>query len=209
MTKIRYDVFICLLIVGLLCVAANSLANRYIDKKEADTTEEKEIPASEIAGKADDTIPIVSSVADMEKQSRFTVQLEDSGEFIYAEGQSWRILKLESGETVLADVYSPSIQFVDRENNMWESDALFPVGRLVEKQLSQEILDAVEDKGETLSVTDCYIDMADGNNKTFDADTFKNNFNIIVTIVAVAVFILLHTLGVKIGIFPSFIPRRK
>lgn len=211
MVKMRYDLFICFFIACLLLVSINAVGDHYIDKKTEQSTEEKVISADEIGGQADDSIPIVTSIAEMKEQDRFTLQYDDDYEcddYIYADGQIWSLLELPSGENVVADIYTYSIQYIYDDDSMWDYTKLFPVGKLVEKDISQEMIDAAAEEGYELSATDCYIDMANGNNKQFDPAISQAVTYILMIVIPVAAFILIHILGVKIGIFPPIIPRR-
>lgn len=211
MVKMRYDMFICFFISCLLLVAINAAGSHYIDMRTEQSEQEKEISAEEIGGKADDTIPIVKSVAEMREQSRFTLQFdedEDDYSIFYAEDQIWNVLELESGETIVADIYRPSTQYIDDEDDYWSYTELLPVGTLVEKSLSQEMIDEIHEEGFEVSVTDCYIDMANGNNKKYDPQAAQVVMYTLMCVVPIAAFILLHILGVNIGIFPPIINRR-
>lgn len=211
MIKMRYDLFICFLISGVLLLSINAISEHYVEKRLEQDKEEKVISAEEIGGVADDTIPVVSSIAEMKEQSRFTVRLEydwDSNS-IYAEDHLWDIIELDSGEVILADVYQPSVQFLENEDRPFYSDELYPVGQLVKKELTQEMIDDVADEGFELSVTDCYIDMANGNNNKYDPTVFQAIMSVLMVVVPVTAFILLHIVGVKIGFFPPIIPRRE
>lgn len=212
MVKMRYDMFICFLIAGLLALAINAVGDKYIDAKTAEQEEEKIISADEIGGQADDTIPIAKSIDDMKSMDRFTVKIDadaDDDGSIYADKHLWRIVPLESGEYILADVYYPSVQFFENEEDAWKSDELYPVGELVQKELTQEMLDDVKEEGYELTVTDCYVDMANGNNDKIDSDFVELVTNILMIVVPIIAFILLHILGVKLGLFPPIFAKKQ
>lgn len=214
MVRMRYDMFICFLISSLLLVAINAIGDKYVEARIAASEEEKIISADEIGGQADDSIPIAKSIADMEELDRFTVELDsdaDDDGYVYVEDHLWRIIELEeSGEYILADVYQPSVQYISDEDSMWGwgYTKLYPVGELVKREITQDIIDDAKEDGYELTVTDCYIDMANGNNAKYDPTVAENVTVILMVVIPVCVFIFLHILGVRIGVFPPIIPRR-
>lgn len=212
MVKMRYDLFICFLLSGLLVLGINAIGNSYIKKQVDMKFEPKEIASDKIGGEADDTIPVVKSVDEMKENDRFTLLVDEDhygDTTFYADGKSWDVIELESGDTIVADVYIYSRQHIYEDDNPFDYKTLLPVGTLVKKSLSQEMLDSALEEDIDLTVTDCYIDMADGNNELFDEDLAEGILNTTVIVVAIAAFILLHILGVKIGLFPTIIPRRE
>lgn len=209
---LRYDIYICLLLAFLISYIPAYFVEKHYENNYSNYVEEHKVDEGEIGGKAKESIPRVESVEELLKHDTFTIiskgiQYRNRGAGYY-NGQYMYAVTLPSGELVAARINMDSV--VNSSGDSFRGEAILPVGKIVKEDLTSDktFLSQIEYK-EKLSRTDFYIDMLGTGGKVGKEDYVETPKLMVQIITVILGFILLHSLGSKIGIFPRFLPEKK
>ena len=208
--KVRYDILICMILSALVVLGVvkilpgvyTAIYNNYVKMHT--------VADGEIGGAAGEDVYRAESVEDLLSHDTFTVEISydsylraDVGHYgdVYLQN-----LELPSGERVAACVNEGGAQ-------RGEDDSyLLPVGRVVYADLASDskFLGYFE-KYDPLTRTDFYLDM-EGKGSAFydDPEDYDEKYTIYIkAATAVVSFGVIHLIGSKLGLFPSFFRRKK
>lgn len=210
---LRFDIWICLLASFVIGYITSYFVEQIYNDKYSTYVLEHTVTNGDIGGRASDDVIRAKSVDDLLKNDKFTIvsegikyRNEGAG---YFDGQYMYLVTLESGEKVAARINMESVTTTG--DSIYSGESILPVGKIVYKDLSsnENFLSQIEYK-EKLSRTDFYIDMVGNGGKVSQEDyvSVPKGFAQFITIVIC--FIVFHTLGSKLGIFPYFFaPKNK
>ena len=132
-------------------------------------------------GMAQEDTPIARSVADMERQDCFALEVYGTAEayphldYFFVDGDTYWVFPLDSGELV-AGRCTQSLENIQREKKdgiYWEC---YPVGTWREWKLSGEERAGVERDAPQLTTTAYYVDMEGNHRETMTEARFKEGF---------------------------------
>ena len=209
-TRMRFDIWLCLLLAFLVSLGTTKLAGLYLagayQNYEADHT----VADGSIGGKAGAEVFRAQSVDDLLSHDTFTI-LSDGIEYCnrgggYYGSHYMNAVTLPSGELVAAVINSDSVQ---SEGDYFSGVNTLPVGRVVFEYLesSESFLNQIE-YSEPLSRRDFYVDMLGTGGKVAEADYTQRYTGTVQAATILVCFPLLHSLGAKLGVFPFFFPPR-
>ena len=210
--RLRFDIWLCLLISILLSSIPANIVEKIYTKKYVSYTEEHEVAENDIGGLAGEEIYRAQNVEDLLNNEKFTVL--SKGIKYMNEGAGYHnnyymyALTLPSGERVAALINMESVQKTGE--TIYDGDSIMPVGKVVYDDLSKDtyFLEQIE-HSKKLSRYDFYIDMLGNGGKQQIDDYVEAPIIITKIISSIICFIILHTLGSKIGLFPRFIPSKE
>lgn len=210
--RLRYDIYICLLLAFLLSYIPAYFVEKHYENQYSSYVEEHKVSKGEIGGKASESVVRVNSVKELLEHDTFTIVSEgiryrNRGAGYY-NGQYMYAVTLPSGELVAAKINMESV--VNPSGDSFRGEAILPVGKVVKEDLTKDktFLNQIEYK-EKLSRTDFYIDMLGTGGKVGKEDYVETPKLMVQIITVILGFILFHSLGSKIGIFPRFLPEKK
>lgn len=208
--KIRFDVLICMLLSALTVFGTVKILPAFYSMQNDRYMQKHQVADGDIGGKAGEDVYLAQSVEEILTHDTFTVKASyssvvsaDNGFF----GDYYLLnLELPSGERVAACINTEATQ-----RNYDEDYYILPVGKVVEADLStdSEFLKLIE-RSDKLSRTDFYLDM-NGNSSTgvISPEGYDDQYTIYIkSVVAVLSFIIFHVIGCKMGLFPSFLPKK-
>lgn len=211
MRRIRIDFYIAFIVAFSIGVLFNFCAGKVIDVLE-DKSHERVYSDTEIGAAAGEGTPVVSSIEEMMEEEYFTCYVSGSMlvETVYYNSKSYRIYTLASGESVLVDEYFYHTYYdhnKDEDNTFHGSYKVLPVGRVIKKQLEDELIYKINEKGYELTDTSFYIDMH-GDFKDFSRDHFESIALNISFAVGFIIFLLIRYIMIVSGLFPALFPLR-
>lgn len=211
MARIRIDFAIAMIVAFGAGALVNFGAGKAIDVME-EKSKEKVVSDSEIGAAAGAGTPVADSISDMMKEDYFTAHIEDGKDLdsLYYDGVYYQIYELDSGEVVLADENYHNAQYDHDEDDTSMFPDIYrvlPVGRVVMRELDEGLIEAVEEKGYTLTDTSFYIDMR-GAFKDFSREEWEGRAELLSFAVGFAVFLLIRYLMIASGVFPPVFPLR-
>ncbi len=212
MTRLRFDIWLCGVLALLAAWGAGKLADKRVPAAYENYGQEHQVAEGEIGGIAGDDVFRAQSVDDLLTHDVFTIVSDgvyywNNGGGQYDSHYLYNI-ELPSGERVAVTINRDGVQ------NIGDYEAgsnVLPVGKIVFEDLTQSktFLEQIQYGGHNLSRTDFYVDML-GEGGTVDKETYAGLYKAPVQIaVFLAVFILIHMLGAKIGLFPRFFMGKK
>ncbi len=210
--RLRYDIWICLLIAFLISLGTVKIVEQILPKQYESYVKEHTVADGDIGGKADESIYRAQNVEDLLSHDKFTVvspgvEYRNHGSGYY-EGYYMQALTLPSGERVAARINNDSVQPMGE--TIMDGDNILPVGKIVYEDLTknQTFLDQIQYK-EDLSRTDFYVDMI-GNGGIMNQENYSELPTTMAQMLTVIIaFPILHMIGSKIGIFPTFFTIKK
>lgn len=229
MKRIRLDLFICMIIatalfagiwyvgdkIGLFEIVFNKIGNI--------VNGTQDVPDGEVGGYATEDTPRVSTIQEMiaMAQENKTFTIETYAAYYYNYGlltgkeYEWRILKLSDDKAIALRLNSEKIQ-----DGKTLGINILPVGKVVleEPEILDDMADMLSDSAVTY-IADAYVDM-DGEAKSTYISPDMKVAMLVIGIISVSAPIVLfvlymvtifwiHSLFVKIGIFPPVFPNRK
>lgn len=209
--KIRFDVLICILLSALAVLGVSKVLPFFYSNLYDRYAQAHMVSDGDIGGKAGDDVYRVQSVEEILSHDTFTVQVgyssvmtADTGYF----GDSYLLnLELPSGERVAACINDDA-----RQRNYEEDYYIMPVGEVVESDLSkdEEFMSWIE-RSEALSRTDFYLNMnGNGGSGLVSAERYDEQYTLYIkAVVAILSFIVFHTIGCRMGLFPRLMPIKK
>lgn len=225
--RIRFDLFICMVIAGALFAAVWFVGDKLqLNKGVYDVISNivdvsEEVSDGEVGGYPTQDTPIVSNMQEVAMMAQagksFSIEISTARLAKYGvlngKEYDWRILELADGGYIAAKVNSKKIQDSEMVGNY-----ILPVGKVVMEE--PEVLDEMIEllTGSTgIYVPDAYIDM-DGEAKTSYISPGMETAMIIMTIISMvkpyilfALYIIavlwIHSLFAKKGIFPPIFPK--
>lgn len=211
MKRIRIDFAIALVVAVGIGALVNFGAGMVIDALE-EKSGEVVCSDTEIGAAAGKGTPVVSSIAEMMEEDYFTLHIEYSfsTDTVYYDDTFYHIYELESGEVVLVDeyYYNTAIQSDEEDTSLIpDSYRVLPVGRVVRKQLDDELIRRVEEEGCTLTDTSFYIDMR-GKFGYFSREDYEEKAETVSFLAGLISFFLIRYLMIASGIFPPVFPLR-
>lgn len=216
MRRITIDFAIPFVVAGAFVALTNYIGDKWIDKMEK-KSEEIIYSDSIIGAAATDDVPVVSSIEEMMKEDCFTFHSYDTSGGIhdsaYYDGVVYDIVQLESGEWVLVDdfFYHTYFDNEEKEDDDWmcSSDiyAVYPVGKVVHKEVPDELIEKFAEYDYYLTDTSFYVDMR-GDFEFFSRDDLEQKIDNLCFFVAIIVFFLVRFIMISSGIFSPLIPLR-
>lgn len=209
---LRYDIWICLLIAFLISLGTVKITEQILPQKYETYVKEHTVADGDIGGKADESVYRAQNVEDLLSHETFTVvspgiEYRNHGSGYYG-SYYMQALTLPSGERVAACINNDSVQ--QTGETIFDGDNILPVGKIVYEDLTQNqtFLDQIQFK-EDLSRTDFYVDMT-GNGGIMSEENYAEAPKLMVQVLTVIIaFPILHMIGSKIGIFPTFFTIKK
>ncbi len=210
---LRFDIWLCLALGFLLSLGTVKIANSLLPQKYEQYVEDHTVADGDVGGIADTTVFRAQSIDDLLSHDIFTVvshgiKYRNEGAGYFGSYYMYS-LQLPSGERVAAIYNHDSVQ--QSGSSLTSGDNILPVGRVVFEDLttSETFLNQIEYGDRPLSRYDFYVDMC-GNGGKVSEDTYSENATLFVQMLTVIIaFPLLHMLGSKLGIFPSFFNFKK
>lgn len=211
---LRWDIFLTVVLAFLLGNGGQWCANQLAPGRYEAYQEEHAAEAGTIGAPATNDLVRAKTLADMERNQFFTMQMghvtyisNSPGPWI--DGFRWSIFTLDDGARIAARVNGDSVVYVDTsEGYMISKDAILPIGTLVREPLTQDQIEAM-DQYRGVTVTDCYIDM-EGGHATISEQDFTGYMGLLVFFaVFVLSFFLIRLIGVRTEVFPRIIPKAK
>ncbi len=209
--RLRFDIWLCGVLALLAAWGTGKLVDKSLPASYEQYEEEHQAADGEIGGIAGDDVVRAQSVEDLISNEVFTIATDDvyywnNGGGYYGSYYLYNI-ELPSGERIAAMINQDGVQNIGD----YEADGnILPVGRVVYEDLTQNqaFLEQIQ-YGNPLSRTDFYVDML-GEGAKVSKSTYSEHRKIPLQIAAfLAVFILVHLLGAKLGIFPRFFMGKK
>lgn len=219
MVKVRSDLFICIIISTLLCLAAYGCIVVLPDKlsKGKDTETAAGAPG-EVGCEYVEGIKVLHTMDEILASDDVFVLPEDVMLMQYpsmkedSEGYKW--------DTAIVDHILIPVKF----NSYAKTDEYTPVGKLVKKPANglEQVKDSWVHSDEKI-IEDAYIDMDNGMEKVMadekhkksmdsvktDHGEFKEKVTMILTFIGLILTFVLHAVGVKLGLLPPFFPKRQ
>ena len=210
--RLRFDVWLCLLLAYLVSMGTSGIANKILPAKYEEHKQAHKVETGEVGGIADESVFRAQNVEDLLSHDLFTVispgmEYRNAGGGFY-HGYSMEALTLPSGERVAARINGESVTH-DGET-IYDGDSTLPVGRVIEADLSDDtyFLEQIE-YSRPLDRKDFYIDMV-GDAEIQSEESFIETPVLIVQLLTIFLtFPIFHALGAKIGLFPYFFAPRK
>lgn len=210
----RYDIWICLLIGFLASLGVERIASGILTAKYEEHKAEHVVSAGEIGGTATDDTFRARTVDEILSHDTFTIvspgiEYRNRGAGYYG-GMYLYAVKLPSGEIVAARINTQNVTKADGSSSPYGGESILPIGHVIMEDLNSNptFIDQIEFK-EPLSRRDFYIDMV-GDGAILDEASFIEGPVLLWQLLnIIAVFVLLHFLGSKIGVFPAFYIRKK
>lgn len=210
-SRLRYDIVICILLGYLISLVPAYFVGKYYENKYSSYVEEHTVTDGDIGGKADENTFHAESIDDLLEHDEFTIESEGikyrnrgagyyHGAYMYA-------VTLQSGEIVAARINMENVTTTG--DSIYSGDSILPVGKIVYADLTDDkyFLEQIEYK-EELSRKDFYIDML-GNAEKYNEEDYVSMPKMTVQVIAgILGFIIIHSIGSKIGIFPRFLPQK-
>lgn len=211
MAKIRFDFAVAMVVAFGVGSLVNFGAEKAIDVMEEKSKEEV-VSDVEIGAAAGAGTPVVDSISDMMKEEYFTAHIERGKELdsLYYDEVYYQIYELDSGEVVLADENYLNAQYDHDEDDTSMFPDIYrvlPVGRVVMEQLDEGLIEAVEERGYTLTDTSFYIDMR-GAFKEFSREEWEGRAELLSFAAGFAAFLLIRYLMIASGLFSPVFPLR-
>lgn len=209
---LRWDIFLTVILAFLLGSGAQWCANQLAHGRYEAYQAEHAAEEGTIGAPADDDLVRARTLADMEKNRFFTMEMghvtyisNSPGPWI--DGFRWSIFTLDDGARIAARVNGDSVVYVDTsEGYMTSKNAVLPIGTLVREPLTDEQIKAM-DQYKGVTVTDCYIDM-EGGHATVSERDFTDYMGLLAFFaVFVLSFFLIRLIGVRTELFPRIIPK--
>lgn len=210
---LRFDIWLCLLIGFLASLGVQPLITKLRTEQYENHKAEHVVSDGEIGGPATADTFRAESVDDLLSHDTFTVispgiEYRNRGAGYY-HGMYLDSLTLPSGERVAARINNQNVTKVNPEDSYFTGDSILPIGRIVMADLNDEsFLHQIEFK-EPLSRHDFYIDMVGDGAIMSEEDFIEAPVLFIQLLTIIIVFIILHFIGSKIGIFPAFYTRKR
>ncbi|MBQ4524035.1 MAG: hypothetical protein IJA10_13955 [Lachnospiraceae bacterium] len=218
MRRITIDFAIPFIVAGAFAALTNFIGDKWIDKIE-EKSNDVVYSDSIIGAAATDDVPVVSSIEEMMEEDCFTIHNYDSfigiHDSAYYNGVIYDIVKLESGEYVLVDAYTNHIDYRHQKESKgsvsYDDYRVFPVGKVVHKEIPDELIEKFEKSGYYLTDTSFYVDMH-GIFKYLSWDGWEQ-FPYLIRycispLVFIIVFIIVRYLMIASGLFSPLIPLR-
>lgn len=211
MAKIRIDFAVAMVMAFGVGALVNFGAGKAIDIMEEKSKEEV-VSDVEIGAAAGAGTPVADSISDMMKEDHFTAHIADGKELdsLYYDDVYYQIYELDSGEVVLADENYHNAKYDhDEDDTSMFPDVyrVLPVGRVVMKQLDEGLIEAVEERGYTLTDTSFYIDMR-GGFEEFSREEWEGRAELLSFVIGFAAFLLIRYLMIASGVFSPVFPLR-
>ena len=209
---LRFDIWICLLLGFVISMGTGKIAENLAKKNYNSYVADHTVEDGNIGGIADENFFRAQNVEDLLSHETFTIispgiEYRNKGGG-YHNNHYLQAVTLPSGEKIAALINEDSVQRTG--DSIYSGDSILPVGRIVYEDLSKDtyFINQIEYK-EPLTRKDFYIDML-GNGGKLNEEDYVSMPSLVVQIVTVIIcFALFHTLGSKIGIFPSFFSIKK
>jgi len=205
-TRLRFDIWLCLLIAFGIGVGAAKLAGLFLPDRYEAYVQEHTVAEGDIGSKAGEDVFRVQSVEDILSHDTFTIvspgiEYRNEGAGYYGSCYTYAV-RLPSGEVVAAQINMENVQY---EGDYYASDHTLPVGRVVWADLEKdETFMRQISYGAPLSRTDFYVDMRGVGGIMSQEDFSKPREDAVQVIAVLVCFPLLHSLGAKLGLFPFF-----
>ena len=211
-SRLRYDLVICILLGYLISLVPAYFVGKYYENKYSSYSEEHDVEDGEVGGKALDDTFHVTSVDEMLKHDKFTIdskgiEYRNKGAGYY-HGAYMYAVTLQSGEKIAARINMENV--TTTSDSIYSGNSILPVGKVIHADLADDkyFLEQIE-HNEKLSRTDFYIDML-GNAAKLSKDDYASGPMFFVQLgTIIIVFALVHTIGSKLGIFPYFFAPKK
>lgn len=210
--SLRYDILICILLGYFLSCVPAHFVEKYYENQYSSYVEDHTVSNNDIGGKALEDTFRAESIQDLLEHDKFTIlskgiQYRNRGAGYY-HGAYLYAVTLPSGEIVAARINTEAVTTTG--DSIYSGDSILPVGKIVYADLSDDeyFLKQIEYK-EKLSRTDFYIDMLGNAERASEEDYIGMPKMAVQVIVGILGFIIFHSIGAKIGIFPRFIPEKR
>lgn len=211
-TRLRFDIWLCLLLAFAASLGAAKLAGLFLAGAYESYEEEHTVADGEIGGKAGEGVFRAQSVADILSHDTFTIvshgiEYRNKGAGYY-DGVYTYAVTLPSGEVVAAQI---NMENVRKEGDYYASDHTLPVGKVVFADLTESkmFMDQIS-YGIPLSRTDFYVDMLGVGGKVSEEDFTQLRTGTVQVVTILVCFPLFHSIGAKLGLFSFFFaPREK
>lgn len=206
-SRLRYDLVICILLGYLISLVPAYFVGKYYENKYSSYSEEHDVEDGEVGGKALDDTFHVTSVDEMLKHDKFTIdskgiEYRNKGAGYY-HGAYMYAVTLQSGEKIAARINMENV--TTTSDSIYSGNSILPVGKVIHADLADDkyFLEQIE-HNEKLSRTDFYIDML-GNAEKYSEEDYVAIPKIIVQVIfGILGFVIIHSIGSKFGLFPRF-----
>ena len=211
-SRLRYDLVICILLGYLISLVPAYFVGKYYENKYSSYSEEHDVEDGEVGGKALDDTFHVTSVDEMLKHDKFTIdskgiEYRNKGAGYY-HGAYMYAVTLQSGEKIAARINMENV--TTTSDSIYSGNSILPVGKVIHADLADDkyFLEQIE-HNEKLSRTDFYIDML-GNAEKYSEEDYVAIPKIIVQVIfGILGFVIIHSIGSKFGLFPRFFKEKK
>lgn len=210
-TRLRFDVWLCLLIAFGISLGAVKIAELFLEQAYESYVEEHTVADGDIGGRAGAEVFRAQSVDDILRHDTFTIvshgiEYRNRGAGYYGRYYLYAVT-LPSGERVAAAINMENVQ---QDGDYYSSDHTLPVGRAVYEDLTanESFLGQIE-YSKPLSRTDFYVDMLGAGGKASREDYSQPRTGAVQVVTILVCFPLVHALGSAVGLFPRFFPPRK
>lgn len=210
--RMRFDVWLCLLLAYLVSMGTSAAADKILPKMYEKHKEEHKVAAGEVGGVADASLFRAQSVDDLLSHDLFTIvspgieyRNEGAG---FHDGMYLYSVKLPSGERVAARINNDSV--VTDGETIFDGNSTLPVGRVVKDDLraDEAFLGQIE-YADPLDRKDFYVDMV-GEAEIQSEESYVDTPVLMVQLLTIFLtFPIFHALGAKLGLFPYFFAPRK
>ena len=197
---LRFDIWLCLALSFLVSLGTVKIVEGILPKKYEDYVQEHIVEDGNIGGKAGEDVYRAQNVEDLLNNETFTIispgiEYCNKGAGYYDNFYMYSVT-LPSGERIADSMYS--------------GDSILPVGRIVYEDLtSNEYFINQIEYSEELSRKDFYIDMIGNGGKLSKEDYTETPILITQLLTIFIMFPIFHTIGSKLGIFPTFFSFKK
>lgn len=210
-TRMRFDIWLCLLLAFGVSVGAVKLAETLLEGAYESYEEEHRVADGDVGGRAGADMFRAQSVADVLSHDTFTIvshgiEYRNKGAGYY-DGIYTYAVTLPSGEVVAARINMENVQ---QEGDYYTSDHTLPVGKVVFADLTESKMFMDQTSyGAPLSRTDFYVDMLGVGGKVTEEDYTQHRTGTVQIVTILVCFPLFHSIGAKLGLFPFFFAPRK
>lgn len=212
MRRIRIDFAIAMVVAFAVGALVNFGGGKVIDSMEV-KSEEMVYSDTLIGAAPTENVPVVSSIAEMMEEERFTFHLyyhtTDLGASAYYDGTVYDVCELPSGELVVIDDYFMHID-IERPEDSWMSTdyyQIMPIGQVVHEPLAEELISEFAENGYTITDTSFYVDMR-GDFEEFDREEWEGKIEGYSFLAGFIVFLIIRYIMIASGIFPPVFPLR-
>ena len=210
----RWDLLLTVLLSAGIAFGAQYLYEQTLEEGYQAYLEKNAAEEGSVGAVASEDIPLAETLADMENNEYFTMEMDSitlnsNSPGGYIDGLFWHIFQLEDGTRIAAKVNSDSVVYREEgEAPMTASYARQPIGTLARESLTDDQLEELN-KYHGVTVDTCYIDMEGGHATASQEDYVEYHGLLAWAAAFAAAWIIIRFVGVRTGVFPPMLPKKK